>query len=1054
MSSKAPTTTSSTAAPAWLQQNLQDVQSRAQGVASTPYTPYTGQLTAGSNALLDQANAGLAGVASAGNAYTTLGSQQANAGYETTANAGQYYQQGAAGLGAAQPYFTQAASTINGAQPYYSQAANYTDKAAGPLDINSYLNPYQQSVIDATMAQQQRQDSIAQNGALSTAIQSGNAFGGDRAGVAAAQLASNQSLNRTSTLAGLNSANYTQALGAAQADAARYGNAATHMTGLGNAQLQAGQGYNTVGNSQVQAGLGYGQLGSGVTQQGTALTNEGTSQANIGSQYQNNALQAYLGQLQGGQAVQQNDQAGLNAAYQQYLNKTSFPYQQTSWLSNVINGGSGAAGGTTTSTGSAPSTASQITGGLAAAAALMAFNRGGVVPERAAGGAVQAGVGFPMAGGPIDMYSTPYTGGGLIPTITINPSRLNAPAAIDPNKGQGGSQDMSKGLAGLSNGWLGQSRPTYGGASSAMGDPTGIGGLYASGGVVPRGYADGGVPNFDDRWSPVNDALGDFTFQPGQVVSPGLVPQSSPQPAPQSSTPLGPTDPNAAPFRLDGSYRDQPENIAPLNETQAASRFAGNDEPVAGLGLPPEIARGMSRPVPQQDSPVMAYDAPRGLVPLSYAPLPTGVVPQSANGAPSDSLVGKLFGVGDDGRQAMLSLGLGLLANRSPNFGTALGEAGLGAAGTLNSIQAGRAKQAEKDRDYSMEVQKINQAAEQYAAQLRLTGSSQAETARHNKAVELKEFKPTFGIIGEDPTTGGKQYGWIDPNSRKVTGPTGDTPVSSGPSTNLVGDEYLATLSSDKQAIVKKLANYEIDPRSLSMKGGHREQLMAAASRVNPDFDAINYPARAATRKDFTSGKSAQNISSFNTAIGHLDTLDKAIDALGNTGSSWYNKISGVVSEQTDTKYQKSLKEFQTARTAVSDELTRAFRGSGGNVHDIKQWESAINTADSPQALHAATKQAMELLRSRIEAVGDQYNRGMNTSKEAVELLSPKAQSAISRLLGEGGQEKPATVKTSELPKTNVKTLDPVKVSTKDGYSALPSGAEFIGTDGKRYRKP
>jgi hypothetical protein len=714
MGSKAPTTSSSTAAPAWLQQNLQSVQGRAQDIASTPYQAYNGQLTAGLNPTQAGAISGVSGAVGASVPYYQQGAAQAGSGFDTTRGASDYFRTAAQGVYNAEPYYQQASGTIGGAQPYYGQATNYATQSAGPLDISKYLNPYQQSVIDTTMAQQQRQDSIAQNGALSTAIQGGNAFGGDRMGVAAAQMASDQSRNRASTLAGLNSANYTQALGAAQADAARYGQAANMMSNLGNAQINAGTAYGNLAGSKVNQAAAIGTLGNGVVNQGSTMSNQGTQIAGLGQNYQNGVISANNAALAAGTVGQQTDQAGLNAAYQQYLNQTSFPYQQTSWLSNIINGGSGAAGATTTSTGSAPNVFGQVAGGALALGSLgtntlgggflssLFKSRGGVVPRRASGGVVQAGLGFPMAGGPIDMNGTPYAGGGLIPTITINPSHLNAPAAIDPNKGQGGSQDMSKGLAGLSNGWLGQSRPTYGGASSAMGDPTGIGGLYASGGVVPRGYADGGVPNFDDRWAPVNDALGNFTFQPGQMVSPGLVPSAPP---PQPSTPLGPTDPNAAPFRLDGSYRDQPENIAPLNEMQAESRFAGNDEPAPGLGLPPEIARGMSRPAPQQDSPVMAYDAPRGLVPPSYAPPAqnAGVAPQPASNAPSDSLVGKLFGVGDDGRQALLSLGLGLLANRSPNFGTALGEAGLGAVGTLNEIHKQRTTQAEKDRAFALE---------------------------------------------------------------------------------------------------------------------------------------------------------------------------------------------------------------------------------------------------------------------------------------------------------------------------------------------------------------
>jgi hypothetical protein len=135
--------------------------------------------------------------------------------------------------------------------------------------------------------------------------------------------------------------------------------------------------------------------------------------------------------------------------------------------------------------------------------------------------------------------------------------------------------------------------------------------------------------------------------------------------------------------------------------------------------------------------------------------------------------------------------------------------------------------------------------------------------------------------------------------------------------------------------------------------------------------------------------------------------LDKSIDPLGNSSSSLYNKITAPISEQTDPKYQVALKNFRTAKQAVADELSRAFKGAGGTVHDISEWEKTINAADSPAALHAAVKQAVELLHSRINAIGDQYNRGMGKTTDPVSLLSPKAKATLERLEG-GATDQPA----------------------------------------------
>jgi hypothetical protein len=40
------------------------------------------------------------------------------------------------------------------------------------------------------------------------------------------------------------------------------------------------------------------------------------------------------------------------------------------------------------------------------------------------------------------------------------------------------------------------------------------------------------------------------------------------------------------------------------------------------------------------------------------------------------------------------------------------------------------------------------------------------------------------------------------------------------------------------------------------------------------------------------------------------------------------------------------------------------------------------------------------LLHSRIEAIGDQYNQGMGTTKDPLTLLNPKAQSVLNKISG------------------------------------------------------
>lgn len=278
------------------------------------------------------------------------------------------------------------------------------------------------------------------------------------------------------------------------------------------------------------------------------------------------------------------------------------------------------------------------------------------------------------------------------------------------------------------------------------------------------------------------------------------------------------------------------------------------------------------------------------------------------------------------------------------------------------------------------------------------------------------QAKPQFVPNVSPNQYGVAQPGFVDPYSMKAFDITGK-PMTNNPSApaagvnpDVTGEDFLKTLPKPQADQIKGIVEGRISPPgAFALKTPYWQKMLTDVAQYEPGFDLTKWGARAATAKDFASGKSAQNITSFNTALGHLDTLDKAIDGLKNSDFPAYNSVSNwLASQGGNTEFQKARTRFETARQAVTDELTRAFRGTGGNVSDIKDWESKINSAQSPAALHEATKQAVELLRSRIEALGETYNRGMSTTLEPIKLLSPKAQAAITRLSGEKAPETPA----------------------------------------------
>lgn len=315
---KTSTSTTQTYTPAG-QAGMQDIYNRVASAASTPYTAYSGQLVAG----LDPVQQ--AGISNINNAY---------------------------GM----------------AQPYYNQAQNYATQGASnitPDQIEAYTSPYTKSVINATQANfnesnAQQQSQLRGNAALRGAL------GGDRAGVAGAELARQQNLSQAPVIANLQQQGYTSALGAAQADRAA-----------------KAQGAFTMGS--------------------------------IGSAAQNAALQGGNAQIGAGAVAQQNQQQQLGADYQKYLNAQAFPYQQAQFYSSYGLPALQAQGGTTAgqsqSTVQPPAASpfSQVLGAGLTAAGLFTGN-----PFMGMSGLGSMFGGGGSGGGPISTYN----GGGVNPWMS------------------------------------------------------------------------------------------------------------------------------------------------------------------------------------------------------------------------------------------------------------------------------------------------------------------------------------------------------------------------------------------------------------------------------------------------------------------------------------------------------------------------------------------------------------------------------------------------------------------------------------------------------------
>jgi len=288
------------------------------------------------------------------------------------------------------PNQAQAGQSISGLQGYtdpnFAAATALASNAATPIQmqqytpeaVNQYMNPYMNDVANAAVANINQTNAQQQQEVLGNTIQRG-AFGGDRAGIAQAELARQQNLANNSTISNLLNTGYNQAQGLFT--------------------QQQGQDLTT-------------QL------QNRNLLNTGSiNLANLGTQGQQAALQQAQAQYNYGTGEQQQQQAALSTAYQQYMNQQAFPYQQLSYYAGLASGAAPAMGGSTT--GYTP-TAAPAQAGLGAYATLNSLSNAATGGSGGFLSGVASGIGSLFADGGRINYDAggraKYATDGRVPT--------------------------------------------------------------------------------------------------------------------------------------------------------------------------------------------------------------------------------------------------------------------------------------------------------------------------------------------------------------------------------------------------------------------------------------------------------------------------------------------------------------------------------------------------------------------------------------------------------------------------------------------------------------
>jgi hypothetical protein len=302
--------------PAVLAQ-YQSVVAGANQTAQTPFQTYGAPGATNPDGTTQQFVAPVNSEQNSGISATNTAANEAQPGYAAAQNT----------LGTAQAGTTGINDAATGLAAASSEAVNPTQLTGS--DINQYMNPYIGDVLGTTDALANQNNSVAQSGALGTAISSG-AFGSDRTGIAAANLNQQNQLAENATNANILNTGYNTALGTAQ-----------QQQGV---DLSAGQ-----ANRAALASSGSELASIGQTAYGEGA-NTASEQGALASGAQTAGLQGANAQIAAGTVQQQTQQAQDTAEYNQFLQQASYPFQISSWLAGISEGTGALSGSDTTTT--------------------------------------------------------------------------------------------------------------------------------------------------------------------------------------------------------------------------------------------------------------------------------------------------------------------------------------------------------------------------------------------------------------------------------------------------------------------------------------------------------------------------------------------------------------------------------------------------------------------------------------------------------------------------------------------------------------------------------
>lgn len=199
-----------------------------------------------------------------------------------------------------------------------------------------------------------------------------------------------------------------------------------------------------------------------------------------------------------------------------------------------------------------------------------------------------------------------------------------------------------------------------------------------------------------------------------------------------------------------------------------------------------------------------------------------------------------------------------------------------------------------------------------------------------------------------------------------------------------------------KDSLVDAIGQYKYNPMLFSRVAIKHPEILAAVTQKYPDWSQSNYNAANKAITDLApSGKTGQQITSYNTFLRHAGALYDAVNTLDNSKySDLLNKPLNWLAQHTG---DPRVADFMAAMQPPMKEF-QAFLLNNHAMHDedVKDAHSLIDVNKTPQEIRAVLKRFAETGSARLSEQNESFKRV--TGRDIPNLVSPEAAKAYNKI--------------------------------------------------------